>query len=101
RLNACGPPTVVALPDEASDIGTGRERPVALAAQHDDADVVVERLELRPERLDDPGVDGVHRRVVEPDDLDHDGTVSEANISRSSVLRNLPTLVFGISWMNS
>ena len=70
-----GPAAVVALPDEASDVGAGRERPLALAAQHDDADVVVERLELRPERLDDPRVDGVHRRVVEPDGLDHDGTV--------------------------
>src|SRR4051794_2659924 len=67
RLDAGGTAAVVALPDEATDVGACRERAVALATQHHHADVVVERLELRPERLDDSGVDRVDGRVVEPD----------------------------------
>src|SRR5207302_11022431 len=71
------------------------------AAQHDRTHVVAERLQLAPERVDDRCVDGVDRRIVEPDSLDHEVTTSFANISRSSVFRNLPTLVFGISATNS
>ena len=67
----------VALPqsaDEAADVGAGRERTLAAAAQDDCANVVAEVLERAPECLDDPCVDGVDRRVVEPDGLDHAGT---------------------------
>ena len=46
-------------------------------------------------------IDRVDRRIVEPDGLDHDDAGTSANISRSSVFLNLPTLVFGISVMNS
>src|SRR5882762_1013848 len=95
--------------DEAGDVRAGGERTVAAASEHDRVDAVVEGLERIPERVDDPAVDGVDGRVVEPDGLDHceltaAGFVSAgrvANISRSSVLRNFPTLVFGISAMNS
>ena len=66
------------------------------------ANVVAQRLERVPERLEDRAVDGVDGRVVEPDGLDHGAVAGTlANISRSSVLLNLPTLVFGISATNS
>ena len=99
-------PARIAGADEARDVRARRERTLAPAAQHDHAHLVVQLFELGPERVDDPAIDGVDRRVVEPDGLDHDaGAIavagSGANISRSSVLRNLPTLVFGISAMNS
>src|SRR5207342_599656 len=100
-LDTTRPLVVGRAADEACDVGARGEGAFAFAAQHDDAHVVVERLELRPERLDDPCVDRIDRRVVEPDRLDQVGTCSLANISRSSVFKNLPTLVFGISVMNS
>jgi hypothetical protein len=52
--------------------------------------VFAEVLERVPERLDDPRVHRVDRRVVEPDGFDHAGIPE--NISRSSVFLNLPTL---------
>src|SRR5262249_4914892 len=104
-LDPARPSARVALADEARDVSASRERALALAAQDDDARVAAEFLERVPERVEDDAVDRIDRRVVEPDGLDHapagSGSPALANISRSSVLRNLPTLVFGISSTNS
>src|SRR5206468_5638851 len=82
---------------EPADVGAGREGALAGAAEDDDARVA-DVVELGPEVLEDVGRDRVHRRVVEPDRLDHCAARvgSPTNRSRSAVLRNLPTAVFGI-----
>ena len=71
RLDAGRPVALGSSSDEAGDVGAGRERALAPAAQDDHVDVVAELLERVPERVDDPAVDRVDRRVVEPDGLDH------------------------------
>src|SRR5437899_2442081 len=100
-LDVARDPVLRGAADEPGDVRTGGERAVAPAAQHDGVHRGRQVLEGVPQRLDDPAVDGVDGRIVEPDGLDHAVAVSGANISRSSVLRNLPTLVFGISATNS
>src|SRR5207237_363739 len=56
---------------EAADVGAGRERAVTLAAQPDDACLVVDVGERAREQLGDLRADHVQRRVVQPDRLDH------------------------------
>src|SRR5436190_3869196 len=73
---------------EASDVGARRECPFPLAAQDDDARALAEIVvELSPQRLDDAGVDRIHRRIVEPDGLDR-GSVGHASVTPPSQSRH-------------